>query len=85
MHVPLSTAHKTKIPKNEDVSCYKSLRYCIYHAKNVKMPTIVGILTFNNVWHFNIYEQDIFRAELSCRACKRFITSGPVRCRCAYC
>ena len=29
----------------------------IYHAYNVKMPTIVGIL--------NIYEKDIFRAQLS--------------------
>ena len=23
---------KTKIPTNEEVSCYKSLRCCIYHA-----------------------------------------------------
>ena len=23
---------KTKIPTNKDVSCFKSLRYCIYHA-----------------------------------------------------
>ena len=28
---------------------------------NDKMTTIVGILT----WHFNIYEQDKFRAQLS--------------------
>ena len=37
---------KTKIRTNEEVSYLKSLRCCIYHAKNVKMPTIVGILTF---------------------------------------
>ena len=37
---------KTKILTNEEVSCFKSLRFCIYHAINVKMPTIVGILTF---------------------------------------
>ena len=39
---------KTKIPKNEGVSCFKSLRCCIYDIMliNVKMPTIVGILTF---------------------------------------
>ena len=37
---------KTKIPTKKEVSCFKSLRCCIfYHAKNVKMPTIVGILT----------------------------------------
>ena len=43
-----------KIPTNKEVSCFKSLRGCIYHAK---MPTIVG--------NFNIYEQDKFRAQLS--------------------
>ena len=32
---------KTKIPANEEVSCCKSLMLI-----NVKMPTIVGILTF---------------------------------------
>ena len=26
------TAHKTKIQTAEDVSCFKSLRCCIYHA-----------------------------------------------------
>ena len=39
----ISTDHKTKIAT---VSCFKSLRCCIYHANNVKMATIVGILTF---------------------------------------
>ena len=42
----ISTAHKIKIPPNKEVACFKSLRCCIYHAKNVKMPTIVGILSF---------------------------------------
>ena len=33
---------------------------------NVKMPTIVGILTFmSNCWHFNIYEQAKFHAQMS--------------------
>ena len=43
-----TTEHEisTKIPTNEEVSCFKYLRCCIYHANNVKMPTIVGILTF---------------------------------------
>ena len=46
-----STAHKfqllikTIILTNEEVYCFKSLRYCIYLLTNVKMPTI-GILTF---------------------------------------
>ena len=52
-----STAHKTKIQTNKGVSCFKYIRCCIYHAnKNVKMPTIVGILTFMS---------RIFRAQLS--------------------
>ena len=40
---------KTKIPTNKTVSCFKSFRSCIYHAnkcKNVKMPTVVGVLSF---------------------------------------
>ena len=48
---------KTKIPTNEEVSCFKSLRCCIYHANKCK-STI-------DCWHFNIYEQDKFRAQLS--------------------
>ena len=35
---------------------------------NVKMPIIVGILTFMsriNCWHFNICEQDKFHAQVS--------------------
>ena len=32
----ISTAHKTKTPTNEDVSCFKSTRCCIYHANTYK-------------------------------------------------
>ena len=28
----ISTAHRTKITTNEDFYCFKSLRYCNYHA-----------------------------------------------------
>ena len=28
----ISTAKKTKIPTTKEASCFKSLRYCIYHA-----------------------------------------------------
>ena len=42
---------KTKIPTNEEDSCFKSLRCCN------KMPTSVGSL--------KIHEQDKFRAQLS--------------------
>ena len=60
-HCKLSTKFqmliKTKIPTNEKVSCFKSLRSCIYHANKC--------LNANNCWHFNIYEQDKFHAQLS--------------------
>ena len=46
----ISTAHK-------EVSGFKSLRCCIYHANKC--------LNANNCWHFDIYEQDKFRAQLS--------------------
>ena len=50
-----STEHElltnTKILTNEEVYCFKPLICCIYHA--------------NNCWHFNIYEQDQFRCQLS--------------------
>ena len=38
-------------------NCFKSLRCCIYHANKC--------LNANNCWHFNIYEQDKFCAQLS--------------------
>ena len=34
----ISTAHKTKIPPNEEVSQLRSLRCCIYHA-NIYLNT----------------------------------------------
>ena len=37
---------KAKVPTNKEVSCFKSLKCCIFMLINVKMPTIVGILTF---------------------------------------
>ena len=48
---------KTKIPTNEEISCFKSLICCIYHANKR--------LNANNCWHFNIYKQDKFRAQAS--------------------
>ena len=51
----ISTAHK--IPTNEEVSCFKTHRCCIYYANKC--------LNASNSWHFNIYEQDKFRAQLS--------------------
>ena len=58
---------KTKIPTKKEVSCFKSLRCCIYHAYKRENA--------NNCWHFYIYEQDKFCAQLSMK--KSFITSGP--------
>ena len=57
---------KTKALKNKDISCFQALRRCIYHANNVKMPTIVGILTFKSMMNFILSIK------------KSFITSGPV-------
>ena len=52
-------------------------RMLFFPLINVKMPTIVGILTFmSNCWHFNIYEQENFHAQLIEHG-KSFITSGP--------
>ena len=47
---------KTKVLTNEEVPCFKSLR-CIYHANKCQNA--------NNCWHFKIYEQDKFCAQLS--------------------
>ena len=44
---------QTKIPTNVDVSCFESLRCCIYHANK-----------YTNA-NFNIYEQDKVLAQLS--------------------
>ena len=59
---------KTKIPTNKKVSFLKSLICCISHAYKC--------LNANKCWHFNIYEQDKFCAQLS-RVLKSFIPSGP--------
>ena len=59
---------KTNMLKNKEVSCFKSLSYVFIMLINVKMPTIVGILTFMS-------------RIISCSAelsMKSFITSGPV-------
>ena len=54
----ISTAHKTKIPTKKFNAL--SLSDVVFiKLINVKMPTIVQF------WHFNIYEQDKFRAQLS--------------------
>ena len=37
---------KTKIPTNEEVSCFKFLRCCVYHANKCKNA--------NDCWHFKI-------------------------------
>ena len=48
---------KIKILINEEVPCCKSLKCCIYHDNKC--------LNANNCWHFNIYEQYKFCAQLS--------------------
>ena len=48
---------KTKILTNEEITGFKSLRCCIYHANKC--------LNAKNCGYFNIYEQDKFRAQLS--------------------
>ena len=53
----ISTAYKSKIPKSEEVSYFKTLRCGIYHANKCKNA--------NNCWHFNINEQDKCYAQLS--------------------
>ena len=43
---------KSKLLKSKDFSCFQMLRYRIYHAHKIKMPTIVGILTFMSMINF---------------------------------
>ena len=57
LYMKLKLLIKTKIQTNEEVNCFKSLRCCIYPANKCKNA--------NNCWHFNSYEQDTFRAQLS--------------------
>ena len=59
---------KSNMLKNKGFSCIRMLRCCFYHANKY--------WNANNCWHFNIYEQDKFRAQLSW-VWKSVITSGP--------
>ena len=43
---------KTKILKNKDISCLKLSDVILIMILNVKMPTIVGILTFRSMINF---------------------------------
>ena len=43
---------KAEILKNKEFSCFQTHRSCIYYANNVKMPTIVGVLTFMSMLNF---------------------------------
>ena len=48
------TEHETAGEKTKiSLSCFKTLRLCIYPV-NVKMPTIVGILTFMSRMNFKL-------------------------------
>ena len=65
---------KTKTPTNKEVSCFKSLKCCIYHANkcenaNNSIVGIVGIFTFMSRMNFvlSLVEYE-----------KRFITSMAV-------
>ena len=60
---------KTKIPqKKEDFSCFKTLICCLILLINVKLPTIVGILTFMSRINFMLSSVDYEKC---------FMTSGP--------
>ena len=62
---------KTKMLKNILFLPLKLSDVVVILLINVKMSKIVGILTFisridfMNCWHFNIYKQDKFDAQLS--------------------
>ena len=59
---------KTNILTNKEVSCFKSLKCCIYHANKCQNANIVGILTLISRINFVI----------SCvKHEKSFIASGP--------
>ena len=65
IELEILNAHKFKLFIASDKQ-----RMLFFPLINVKMPTIVGILTFykcynaNSCWHFNIYEQENFHAQL---------------------
>ena len=58
---------KTKIPKREEISCFKFLRCGIYHANKC--------CNANNRWYYNIYKHHKFRAKLRW-AWKKFYILG---------
>ena len=50
---------KTIMLKNKDISCFQTL------TVDVVFIMLINVKNANNCWHFNIYEQDKFRAQLS--------------------
>ena len=49
----ISTAHKTKIPRNKEVSCFESISDVVFiMLLNAKMPTMFGILTLMSRMNF---------------------------------
>ena len=50
-------AHESELTKTKKMSCFETLRCCIYPAKKCKNA--------NNCWHFNIHVQDKLFAKLS--------------------
>ena len=98
--ITMSWLGKTTRPREviKLFSCLTQLSMKFFLLVNVKMPTIVGILTFmswtNNImslpepkksqisWWFYTYEHLKFHAQLSW-AWKSFITPGPMRWRSA--
>ena len=62
---------KTLMLKNEHFSCFKTPRCSIYHVYNVKMPTIVGTLTFmrGTIFILSCVEHEKYH-NLAAQACK---------------
>ena len=95
---PRSSDHKGQAPGPEVIKpCSTQLSTKFILPINVKMPTIVGILTFISTinttserlkarnffisWYFSFYEQLKLRAQLSEHE-KSFITLGPGQGQC---
>ena len=68
-HAQLNLFIKNKMLKTKSFSCFKILKCCIYPAKNVKMPTIVGILTFMSKMNFKLIRLEHERVIVTSRAC----------------
>ena len=66
----ISIAHKTKMLKNEDFLAFKLSDIVFIMQINVKMPTIVGILTLMSMVNFMFSGVGVEHE-------KRFITWGP--------